>query len=87
MINTEGVYAKTHRRLALIMKTLIDKPCSFREVMLWEIHMKGILEMLERLLKLAGLTITTINTVVKILDLAQQWKDKKASKKQPPEPR
>lgn len=42
MMNTEGVYAKTHRRLALIMKTLIDKPCSFREVMLWEIHISSV---------------------------------------------
>ncbi|MFG6330461.1 MAG: hypothetical protein K1W28_01325 [Lachnospiraceae bacterium] len=49
--------------------------------------MKGILMMFEQILKLAGLTVTTINTVVKILDLVQQWKDKKASKKQPPSPR
>jgi len=49
--------------------------------------MKGILEMFEQILKLAGLTVTTISTVVKILDLVQQWKDKKASKKQPPSPR
>lgn len=49
--------------------------------------MKGILMMFEQILKLAGLTVTTISTVVKILDLVQQWKDKKASKKQPPSPR
>lgn len=45
------------------------------------------LEMLEYILKIAGLVITTISTVVKIIDLIQQWKDKKASKKQPPVPR
>jgi hypothetical protein len=49
--------------------------------------MKSILMMFEQILKLAGLTVTTISTVVKILDLVQQWKDKKASKKQPPSPR
>ena len=45
------------------------------------------LKMLEYILKIAGLIITTISTVVKIIDLIQQWKDKKTSKKQPPEPR
>ena len=45
------------------------------------------LKMLECILKIAGLIITTISTVVKIIDLIQQWKDKKTSKKQPPEPR
>ena len=45
------------------------------------------LEMLEYILKIAGLIITTISTVVKIIDLIQQWKDKKTSKKQPPKPR
>ena len=47
--------------------------------------MKGILEMFEHFLKLAGLTVTTINTVVKIVDLVLLWKDKKTSKKQPPD--
>ena len=45
------------------------------------------LEMLEYILKIAGLVITTISTIVRIIDLIQQWKDKKASKKQPPKPR
>lgn len=42
------------------------------------------LEMFEQILKLVGLIVTTVSTVVKILDLVQRWKDKKASKKQPP---
>ena len=37
------------------------------------------LEMLEYILKIAGLVITTISTIVKIIDLIQQWKDKKAT--------
>lgn len=49
--------------------------------------MKGILTMFEHLLKLAGLVVTTISTVVKILDLLQQWKDKKTLKKQPHPPK
>lgn len=45
------------------------------------------LEMLEHVLKLVGLTVTAINTVVKIIDLLQQWKNKKTSKKQPHPPK
>ena len=41
------------------------------------------LEMFEHVLKTAGLIVTTISTVVKIVDLTQQWRDKRASKKQP----
>ena len=49
--------------------------------------MKGDLEMFDHILKLAGLIVTTISTVVKVIDLIQQRRDKKASKEQPPEPR
>jgi len=43
--------------------------------------------MFDHILKLAGLIVTTISTVVKIIELIRQWKDKRASKKQPPRPR
>ncbi len=43
--------------------------------------------MFDQILKLAGLIVTTISTVVKVIDLVRQWRDKKASKKQPHEPK